>query len=83
MQALESNKKWIRNYAQFKARKTSPEDQCTYIMARLLERSDPYQLELKKKYHKQSTKRAAPLCPHADVNQVIYELDRLGEELLI
>ena len=39
---LEANSKDIRNYLQFLSRKTSPVDQFTDVMSRLLERSDPW-----------------------------------------
>ena len=79
--ALESNNKWIRNFASFRARKTSGDDQCTDIMARLLERSDPFQLELRSKYH---LKRGArkPVSTKDD-DEVLIELNELVDELLI
>ena len=44
-EALESNNKFIRRYAELLSRKTSPLDQLTDVMARLLEKSDPYIIE--------------------------------------
>ena len=40
-EALESNNKLIRNYIETHSRKTSPTDQITDVMNRLLERSNP------------------------------------------
>ena len=40
-ECLEANNKDIRNYLQFLCRKTSPVDQMTDVMCRMLERSDP------------------------------------------
>ena len=41
-EALESTNKFIRRYAELFSRKTSPLDQITDVMTRLLEKSDPY-----------------------------------------
>ena len=41
-EALEANNKYIRRYAEMFSRKTSPLDQITDVMSRLLEKSDPY-----------------------------------------
>ena len=40
-EAPESNNKFIRNYMETHSRKTSPTDQITDVMNRLLERSNP------------------------------------------
>ena len=40
-ECLEANNKDIRNYLQFLSRKTSPVNQLTDVMSRLLEHSDP------------------------------------------
>ena len=44
-EALESNNKFIRRYAETRARKTSPVESLMDVMGLLLERSDPYILE--------------------------------------
>ena len=44
-EALEGNNKYIRRYAELFSRKTSPLDQLSDVMSRLLEKSDPYILE--------------------------------------
>ena len=48
-ECLESNNKDIRNYLQLLSRKISPIAQVTDVMSRLLERSDPYILQLSNK----------------------------------
>ena len=49
-EALESTNKFIRRYAKLFSRKTSPLDQITDVMTRLLEKSDPYIVERRMNY---------------------------------
>ena len=50
-ECLESNNKDIRNYLQFLSRKTSPIEQITDVMCRLLERSDPGVVKQSSQWH--------------------------------
>ena len=72
-EALESNNKWIRNFACSRARKTSAENQLSDVMARMLEKSDPYQQELKKVKQRRVVKRPVSAS----------EMDLMVEELLL
>ena len=64
-----------------KLKKTSSTDQCTDIMTRLLERSDPFQLELKNCIHKRMS-RQPKTKKRAEVDPVVNELNQLVNELL-
>ena len=86
-EALEGNNKYIRRFLELNSRKTSPNDQMTDVIGRLIERSEPYILERKLSYHgkpkscttcgsqKHSTKR------HDKVN-TLNEYDELVNKLL-
>ena len=80
-EALESNNKFIRNYASSRARKTSPDEQCFDVMARLLERSCPFQQELKKQFH--ATKRNSRKAVMKDNEPVRYEIDCIVNSIII
>ena len=49
-EALESTNKFIRRYAELFSRKTSPLDQITDVMTRLLEKSNPYIVQRRMNY---------------------------------
>ena len=54
-EALEANNKYIRKFAEFRARKTSSEDQLTDVLGRLIERSDPFIVHKKMQFRSKRT----------------------------
>ena len=83
-EALEANNKFIRIYASTRARKTSADDQCMDVMARLLERSDPFLRELSKRFQKKpSLKKRRSTTTTAELNPVMAELDDIVERMII
>ena len=58
-EALESTNKHIRRYLETLSRKTSPVDQMSDVMNRLLERSDPFVLYRRKQLRQERIKESA------------------------
>ena len=80
-EALEANNKYIRIYASTRARKTSADDQCQDVMARLLERSDPFLRELSKRFQK-SNKQRNSTTKGAELNPVMAEITAIVESMI-
>ena len=81
-EALEANKKFIRIYANTRARKTSADDQCMDVMARLLERSDPFLRERSKRFqNKVLRKRRSTTTPPQ--NPLMAEISQIVESMFI
>ena len=85
-EALEANNKYVRRFLEQYSRKTSPQSQLEDILARLLERSDPYILERKLNFRprkqscvecgsaKHSTKRHTKFMDMNDYDEVVNDI---------
>lgn len=76
-QALEANNKYIRHFAEFRARKTSSEDQLYDVLSRLLERSHP-EVAAKKLAHisrRQPCERCASITHTTKKHDAVAELN--------
>ena len=87
-EGLEANNKCIRRYLELLSRKSSPQEQLTDVMGRLLERSDPYVLNRQRKYRPQilcltcgSVKHTTRL--HEKVTTNLNSYDSLVNKILI